>query len=150
MKGRALALLSVAWLAQMLTGMLGADEPMPRSEPLVPAPSNAPAWVGGQFPGAAVDVNGTAMPAPARGDRPIRGWLRNHKWGCWTTHNTLGCGNLQSECVFIFGSCRAFYGEPCLPGPPPSPTELYNMVGRRPSPAPAEPYATGRRGCNCQ
>jgi hypothetical protein len=38
---------------------------------------------------------------------------------CWSHHNSYSCGSLKSECVFIFGSCRAWYGEPCVKGPPP-------------------------------
>ena len=41
--------------------------------------------------------------------------------GCWASHNGYSCSSAQAECTFIFGSCRAFYGEPCLKGPPPPP-----------------------------
>ena len=41
--------------------------------------------------------------------------------GCWASHNGYGCSSAKAECTFIFGSCRAFYGEPCLDGPPPPP-----------------------------
>jgi hypothetical protein len=40
---------------------------------------------------------------------------------CWATHNEVGCSNLKAECTFIFGSCRQFWGDPCLPNPPPLP-----------------------------
>src|SRR5262245_13219272 len=40
--------------------------------------------------------------------------------GCWSSFNGYGCGSLRSEMAFIFGSCRTFYLEPCLKGPPPS------------------------------
>ena len=40
---------------------------------------------------------------------------------CWASHNGSGSGSLLSETVFIFGSSRAFYGEPCLKAPPPPP-----------------------------
>jgi hypothetical protein len=36
---------------------------------------------------------------------------------CWTTHNNPGCGSCWAELVYVFGSCRAWYGEPCFPGP---------------------------------
>jgi hypothetical protein len=62
------------------------------------------------------------MPAPASPEshhhRPLRDWLHKLPWHCYADHNTLGCGNLKSECQFLFGSCRSFYGEPCLPPPP--------------------------------
>lgn len=49
-----------------------------------------------------------------------KGFLARHGLCCWTTHYTLGCSSLKSECKFIFGSCRTFYGEPCLGAPPPA------------------------------
>ncbi len=57
--------------------------------------------------------------------------------GCWASHNGYSCGSFQSESVFIFGSCRAFFGEPCLNGPPPEPWE---DAGAPPAKA----------GCNCR
>jgi hypothetical protein len=64
--------------------------------------------------------------------KPLRDWLhyRNQPCGCWATHDDLGCGSLKAECVFIFGSCRAFYGQPCWKGPPPSARELYEQNAR--------------------
>ena len=35
--------------------------------------------------------------------------------GCYATHFGMGCGSFKSEMVFLFGSCRAFYGETCSP-----------------------------------
>lgn len=40
---------------------------------------------------------------------------------CWASHNGYSCSSCRAEKVFIFGSCREFYGEPCLDGPPPPP-----------------------------
>ena len=57
---------------------------------------------------------------------------------CWASHNGYSCGSFQSESVFIFGSCRAFFGEPCLNGPPPPPWD--------PEAGPPPPKA----GCNCR
>jgi len=37
---------------------------------------------------------------------------------CQTHHNDFGCGSGKADCVFIFGSCRAFWGDPCYKGPP--------------------------------
>ena len=55
---------------------------------------------------------------------------------CWASHNGYGCGSFRSESTFIFGSCRAFFGEPCLNGPPPPPWAEGD----------AEPPA---KGCGC-
>jgi hypothetical protein len=53
--------------------------------------------------------------------RPIRDWLRYHRpLGCWASFNGYSCSSVHSELAFLFGSCRTFYGEPCLKGPPPS------------------------------
>ena len=60
---------------------------------------------------------------------------RKHKWCCFATINSVGCGSLKSECTFIFGSCRQFYGEPCYPKPSRS-----SANGG---------YGPGQAGCNC-
>lgn len=38
---------------------------------------------------------------------------------CWSNHNGYSCSGLRSEYTFLFGSCRAFFGEPCLKCAPP-------------------------------
>jgi hypothetical protein len=73
-------------------------------------------------------------PAPSKG--PVRDWvhartqavtdcvhggMNAHGVGCWSHHNSYTCGSLKSELTFVFGSCREFFGEPCLPGPPQPP-----------------------------
>jgi hypothetical protein len=53
---------------------------------------------------------------------PVRDWCHNHPpLGCWSSFNTYTCSSLHSETAFIFGSCKTFFGEPCLKVPPPSP-----------------------------
>jgi hypothetical protein len=49
---------------------------------------------------------------------PVRKFLYHvtHPF-CWCTHNDFGCSSLHSECVFVFGSCRAFFGQACLKKP---------------------------------
>lgn len=37
--------------------------------------------------------------------------------GCWAHFNNYSCGSWESEAAFMFGSCRNFFGEPCM-GPP--------------------------------
>ena len=52
---------------------------------------------------------------------PLWRWLRDKlPLGCWASFNGLGCSSLHSEAAFVFGSCRTFFGEPCLKGAPPS------------------------------
>jgi len=37
---------------------------------------------------------------------------------CDSDLNWYGCGGLKAQVDFYFGSCRTFFGEPCLPNPP--------------------------------
>jgi hypothetical protein len=48
---------------------------------------------------------------------PVVSLLRTH--ACWSHHNLPGCSTIRSEQTFVFGSCRDFFGGPCLKGPPP-------------------------------
>jgi hypothetical protein len=50
--------------------------------------------------------------------RPIRNCLQRLGVGCWSHHTYPTCGSLRAELTFIFGSCRAFFGEACQHGPP--------------------------------
>ena len=81
-------------------------------------------------------------------------FLNKHGLGCYAHHDQIGCSSFHSEFRFIFGSCRAFFGEPCNRGPyriplpdagyPPSgstPTDLYNPPGRY-LPYGSQPYYT--------
>jgi hypothetical protein len=53
---------------------------------------------------------------------PLWQWVsKGRPLGCWASFNGYGCSSLKSEAAFVFGSCRKFYGEPCLKGAPPSP-----------------------------
>ena len=42
---------------------------------------------------------------------------KEEKCGCWSHHNEFTCGSLKSECTFLFGSCRSFFGDPCVKVP---------------------------------
>jgi hypothetical protein len=63
------------------------------------------------------------------------------RFGCWATHFGNGCGSFRSDMVFIFGSCRAFYGEGCRKDPPSIYPPGYGPAGYG---APG-----GGAGCNC-
>lgn len=74
--------------------------------------------------------------------------------GCWASFNGFGCSSLRSECAFLFGSCRTFFGEPCLKGPPPSP--LPPWTGKESGYWPSRDQngarggaGYGQRPCNC-
>jgi len=80
--------------------------------------------------------------------RPVLTWIRGHEYHCLSSINSLGCGSLKSECTFMFGSCRDFYGEPCFKDPQPfRKHERSPIVGPYSYPY---PYAYGpQAGCGC-
>lgn len=56
-------------------------------------------------------------PTPVQPLRDLYRWING---GCWAHHNQPpGCSSLWAELRFGFGSCRAWYGEPC-PGNAPA------------------------------
>jgi hypothetical protein len=88
----------------------------------------------------------------------------HHLLGCWARHRRthcclpaeVGCSSLASEMGFLFGSCRAFFGEPCLKGPPapllhPFPVKAPPLVCEMPA-AGLTPAAGGppNAGCGCR
>jgi len=97
------------------------EPPLAPAQPTVAASQQAGS-ANGWVPAPAVVASPAAAEAPAGSvrRRPVSDWWRNDRPGCWSHHNYFGCGSLKSECTFIFGSCRAFFGEPCLQGPPPA------------------------------
>ena len=62
----------------------------------------------------------------------------NHCWfgkkkGCHADPNCPGCGNFRTDAIFIFGSCRAFFGEACWQGQScPTPWDLLYGPNRPP------------------
>ncbi len=88
----------------------------------------------------------TVVPAdPNNPQQPKR------RFGCWATHNGYGCGTFRSDAVFIFGSCRAFFGEACRKTPPPAFGPDYPQPGGY-GPAGGAPGGFGvlqPKGCAC-
>jgi hypothetical protein len=41
-------------------------------------------------------------------------WLHRHGVHCWSDHTLPICGSGRAQLEFIFGSCKTFFGEPCL------------------------------------
>jgi hypothetical protein len=139
---------------------VGTAAGLARAQPPAPAPAPAPE------PWAAIEFGtGAACPAaPAAGapHHPVLDWLCSRPRpikdavhdcmhakgvGCWSHHNAYLCGSWKSECTFVFGSCREFFGEPCLPGPPPPPA----VPGAYPPPPGWGPAAQRKGGCpSCQ
>lgn len=87
--------------------------------------------------------------------RPILDRLRyGRPIGCWASFNGYTCSSFHSTWTFVFGSCRDFYGEPCLKTAPPSPLPPYaegdgGRVPPRPYSGHGSPYgpdgSLGRR-----
>ena len=80
--------------------------------------------------------------------QPLHDCMRALNACCWSHLDYVGCGNCKSECTFIFGSCHAFYGEPCRKGPPPFPVP----PGYGYPPPGGNPWLDGYapQGCGCQ
>jgi hypothetical protein len=126
--------LLTASLAVLLTGGLSraADTPVPNATP--------------QAANAACDTDATEA-TPHKGLfgrlRPSavkEHWQNKRPLGCYGNFNHYSCGSFHSEVAFLFGSCRTFFGERCLKGPPPSPVPGFDPVALGLEPAP-------RRGC---
>ena len=46
---------------------------------------------------------------------PILSYFNKHGRCCSSDVNSTGCGGTRAELQFILGSCRYWFGEPCLP-----------------------------------
>jgi hypothetical protein len=62
----------------------------------------------------------------------------------WADHNDFGAGSLLSECTFVFGSCRMYYGEPIRKAPPPPPWSP--EADQPPAPVQSPPMAWASQG----
>ncbi len=85
--------------------------------------SSAPVYdmMPGHYPGVGQPLhplNATGYsPYPPVRSTPKGDWARRCYTCCWSHHDNLDCGSLKADLKFIFGSCRTFYGERCLPPP---------------------------------
>jgi len=94
-----------AVLGACLTAMLHAQDPVVVSESSPAAAAN----------GAACSTFATARPGHKLSNSPVANALHNHGLLCYAHHNEMGCGSLTSELRFIFGSCRTFFSQKCIP-----------------------------------
>ena len=139
-------ILAILLALGLMRGTIRADDPRPMpngpaTAPIMeqPAPVQGPVFSSGdailpEGPGAADDPGGPHSLRERIGAHIRKCLAANVPLFCWAHHNGLGCGNIDSECKFIFGSCRTFYGEPCFRGPPPPPVP------------PGYPYGVGAPG----
>jgi hypothetical protein len=88
----------------------------------------------------------TAVKVPTDPNFPDQ---QRRKLGCWATHFGNGCGSFRSDMVFIFGSCRAFYGEACRKGPPSVYPAGYGPAGGYGQGGNGGPGGPGGGNCNC-
>jgi hypothetical protein len=91
-------------------------------KPLVPRAAQGPTGFE-QYPGEGLAPRPTDHGGPVRNHlastrQAWRDFYRNHPWYCWAYLNPHLCSSWESERAFIFGSCREFFGEPCMKGPP--------------------------------
>ena len=70
-------------------------------------------------------------------DDRTRAAFNRHGYCCGQHHNWYGCGGWHAQNVFVFGSCRTFFSEPCLPNgsgeklfSPGAPANVPPWVGR--------------------
>ena len=128
-----LGLLARPALAQYPPATAPGEPPPFHQAPPPPSPYAGPAVVdpewfaGGAGPGAG--------PGPGCGGRSCGNLLRRFGIHCWSDPTLPICTNGRSQLVFIFGSCKAFFGEPCLAQKP--------LV---PVPPGYEPFPYGRPG----
>jgi hypothetical protein len=65
---------------------------------------------------AGVASNGSYGPsAGATEGGRLHDWFHRQGYGCGSHLDWYGCGGIRSQCHFVWGSCRTFFGEPCLP-----------------------------------
>jgi hypothetical protein len=105
----------------LAVGLTRADGPAYSSEPLAVIEQG-----GGGFGGGGGGTPPAQKLNPAFVHKgPVRDYVHEcmHHLGvgCWSHHNMYTCSSFHSEFIFVFGSCRQFFGEPCLPGPPEPP-----------------------------
>ena len=55
-----------------------------------------------------------AAPTAERDGGPVRNWLHRGGYCCAQKLDWYGCGGWHAQNTFVFGSCRTFFGEPCL------------------------------------
>jgi hypothetical protein len=146
-------------------GLARANEPTPGvpgqlfypHNQISPPPATPPTQVG---PTQYVPPQYPPLPYDPNNPRWIGTCLQRFGVGCWSHHNCIGCSSLRSSLTFCFGSCRAYFNEPCLHGPPPvtpakpmprpnlAPYGILNAPGYPtaslpPGPPPPEPHPPG-------
>jgi hypothetical protein len=104
-------------LLTLLAGCLHASQ-LAAQPPASGGPRAATPMPGAPMPGLVyVGEEVEVVSGPVR-NRPTQRAFNNCGMCCASDFNQVGCGNFWSEVTFIFGSCRTFFGQPCVPNPP--------------------------------
>jgi hypothetical protein len=84
-------------------------------------------------------------PAPRPKEWPLHAWvhgcLERYGYHCAADIRSMGCGSCKADFTFVFGSCRAFFGEGCVPQIHPWRAGLEGDN---------RPDGQGREHCNCR
>jgi hypothetical protein len=104
------AILALVIGVGVVAGLVRGQDARPMPPANAPAPSTTP-------PAVIISQDQQAAPySQVQSAQPrILEHLNRHGLHCFATLGSLGCGSCKSECQFIFGSCRTFFGEPCIP-----------------------------------
>jgi hypothetical protein len=84
-------------------------------EPALADPS--PAAVGESLAPSNPATPGCAAPEERPQPRRLHAFAQRLNFRCWSNVHEMGCGSCRADTVFAFGSCRRFFGEPCLDTP---------------------------------
>jgi len=104
----AIVLVVATWSGGAAQEVVPPPKGLPAGERIIVQPAPQPVVV----EGAPVD---SGFAAERRG--PLRNLSNRHGHCCGDDPAIPGCGNCHEDLHFIFGSCRSFFGEPCLPKP---------------------------------
>jgi hypothetical protein len=107
MKAKAVGLMSFVLLANLMGfEMVRGDEPIPSTSPAVRVPANSPAPGPDSLPPASKLTWRDKLfhwPAMIHSQPPCK--------DCGLTDPEFCCMSCRSQWIFLFGSCRAFYGD---------------------------------------
>jgi hypothetical protein len=109
------ALLAVGLVVGTLSAQDWVGTPSAPGVVVAPAPEPGATPDGKWFPYGPVEIDASTPPRPRR---PVGDFLRKCDVCCYANLHSFGCSNLKTELTYIFGSCRDFYAEPCVPPPP--------------------------------
>jgi len=84
-------------------------------QPLVPNGPYGPNGAGNYGPAS----GGVQHTPPSDGRwRPLKDCFNRQGSCCWADADSPGCTSCYAEYIFMFGTCRQWWHEPCLPYPP--------------------------------